>query len=120
MLGGDYVISAAASSRDIRATCTVSVAEDTRFVPQLTKNTVFEEIFLDKRYPKAIMDEFVKTVMPGTEADGGEGLNFDAMRKQNGYVIRQKISAVASADDPMALERLLAETNAKIREYYCK
>ena len=120
VIGGDYVISAAASSRDIRATCTVSVEDDTRFVPQITKNTVFEEIFLDKRYPKAIIDEFVKTVMPSADADSGEGLNFDAMRRQNGYVCRQKIAAVASADDHRALDRLIENTNAKIREYYGK
>ncbi len=120
IIGGEYEISAAASSRDIRATATVSVEEDDRFIPQITKNTVFEEIFLDKRYPKSIIDELVKKLIPSTEADSGEGLNFDAMRSQNAYVIRQKLTAVASIDDYNAIERIVEETNAKIKEYYGK
>lgn len=117
VLGGDYVLSAAASSRDIRIQTTVHVEEDTAFIPQITKNTVFEDLFLDKRYPKAIVDALVKTVIPNA-AENGEGLNFGAMRNQNGHVLRQKISAVASAEDYKALDRLIEETNAKIKEYY--
>ena len=120
VLGGDYVLSAAASSRDLRLQTTVHVEDDTAFIPQITKNTVFEDIFLDARYPKEIMDELVKAVLPNAEAENGEGLNFDAMRRQNGYVLRQKISAVASAADYKALDKLIEATNAKIKEYYSK
>ncbi len=118
VIGGEYEISAAASSRDIRVSTTVSVEDDDRFIPQITKNTVFEDLFVDKRYPKEIVDELVKTLIPSAEEDTGEGLNFEAMRRQNGYVLRQKITAVASVDDSDALERLVEEINAKIREYY--
>ena len=120
IIGGEYEISAAASSRDIRVSTTVSVDDDDRFIPQITKNTVFEDLFVDKRYPKEIVDELVKTLIPSAEEDTGEGLNFEAMRRQNGYVLRQKITAVASVDDCDALERLVEEINAKIREYYGK
>jgi len=119
VLGGDYMLSAAASSRDIRIQTTVHIEEDTAFVPQITKNTVFEDLFLDKRYPKQIVDALVKAVIPNAE-ENGEGLNFDAMRRQNGYVLRQKIAAVASAEDYTALDKLIEETNAKIKEYYEK
>ena len=118
VIGGDYEISAAASSRDIRISITVSVADDDRFVPQITKNTVFEDLFIDKRYPKEIVDELVKILIPSADEDTGEGLNFEAMRKQNGYVLRQKITAVASVSDFDALDRVVDETNEKIRAYY--
>lgn len=119
VIGGDYEISAAASSRDIRRTLHVHVDDDTRFIPQITKNTVFEDLFIDRRYPKQIVDELVKALIPSAE-DAGEGLNFDAMRNQNGYVLRQKIVNVADPAHFDALDKLVEATNAKIRAYYRK
>ena len=119
-IGGDYEISAAASSRDIRLTVKVSVADDDKFVPVVTKNTVFEDLFLDKRYPKAIIDKLVKAVIPEAEDENGEGLNFDAMRNRNGYVLRQRITDLGKKLPPKELDRLIDETNAEIRKYYNK
>ncbi|MBQ9428044.1 MAG: glycoside hydrolase family 3 C-terminal domain-containing protein, partial [Clostridia bacterium] len=118
VIGGDYEISAAASSRDIRQSVTVSVGEDTRFIPQITKNTAFEDLFLDKRYPKAIIDELIAKLVPSAEKDAGEGLDFDAMRGLSSYVLRQKIEAVADPQHFDALDKLIEETNEKIRDYY--
>ncbi|MBQ4556126.1 MAG: glycoside hydrolase family 3 C-terminal domain-containing protein [Clostridia bacterium] len=117
VIGGDYAISAAASSRDIRISTTVSVEDDTSFVPVITKNTVFEDLFVDKRYPKAIVDELVKEVLPQFEGDGEEGLNFDEMRRHNGYVLRQKLTTVKSIEK---LDEIIERANKKLREYYGK
>ncbi len=119
-IGGDYEISAAASSRDIRLTAKVSVADDDRFVPVVTKNTVFEDLFLDKRYPKAVVDKLIKAIFPDVEDEGDEGLNFDAMRRQNGYVLRQRVTTLGKKLPPKELDRLIDETNAEIRNYYNK
>ncbi len=120
VIGGDYEISAAASSRDIRVSTTVSVDDDKKFVPVITKNTVFEELFLDKRLPKAIVDELVSAVYPDIENENGEGLNFDAMRSKNGYVLRQRITHLGNELTPKKLDELIDNANAKIREYYNK
>ena len=117
VIGGDYTISAAASSRDIRISTTVSVEDDTSFVPVITKNTVFEDLFVDKRYPKAIVDELIKEVLPEFDDNGEEGLNFDEMRSHNGYVLRQKLTTVKSIEK---LDEIIERANAKLREYYKK
>ncbi|MBQ2733006.1 MAG: glycoside hydrolase family 3 C-terminal domain-containing protein, partial [Clostridia bacterium] len=114
VLGGDYAISAAASSRDIRLSVTMSV-EDSVSVPVVTKNTTFEDLFHDKRYPKHIVDELIRVILPDNKAETGEGLNFEAMRNMNGYVLRQRITNVKSAK---ALDELIEKTNKAIREYY--
>ncbi|MBQ5809178.1 MAG: glycoside hydrolase family 3 C-terminal domain-containing protein, partial [Clostridia bacterium] len=116
VLGGDYTISAAASSRDIRISTTVSV-EDDASMPVVTKNTTFEDLFYDKRFPKLIVDELVRVILPDNQAETGEGLNFDAMRRINGYVLRQRITNVKSAK---ALDEVIAKANAAIREHYGK
>lgn len=117
VIGGDYTLLAAASSRDIRLSATVSIADDTSFVPEITKNTVFEELFVDKRYPKAIVDEIVREVLPEFDGDGEEGLNFDEMRRHNGYVLRQKLTTAKSIEK---LDEIIEKANAKLREYYKK
>ncbi len=119
-IGGSYEISAAASSRDIRVSTVIDVCDDGRFIPQITKNTVFEELFVDKRYPKAIVDDLIRILYPETEASNGEGLNFDAMRNRNGYVLRQRVTTLGKKLTPEMLDDLIVETNRKIREYYGK
>jgi len=120
IIGGDYRISAAASSRDIRTSVTVSVDDDDRFIPQITPNTPFEEMFLDTRFPKKIIEELVMALYPETKGDNDDGLDFEDLRRINATVPRQKIVFVATKDDPYGLDRLIDETNAKIREYYQK
>ena len=117
VIGGNYEIMAAASSRDIRAKTVVSVDDDKRFIPVIDKNTVFEDLFVDKRYPKEVIDEIVKEVLPMFEANGEEGLNFDEMRRHNGYVLRQKLTTVKSNEK---LDEIIETANAKIKEYYKK
>ena len=120
IIGGDYRISAAASSRDIRTSVTVSVDDDDRFIPQITPNMPFEEMFLDTRFPKKIIEELVMALYPETKSDNDDGLDFEDLRRINATVPRQKIVFVATKDDPYGLDRLIDETNAKIREYYQK
>ena len=114
VLGGEYTVSAAASSRDIRLSVNVTV-EDEASIPVVTKNTTFEDLFYDKRFPKEIVDELIRVIIPDNKAETGEGLNFDAMRNLNGYVLRQRITNVKSAK---ALDDLIDKANKAIREYY--
>ena len=116
------MISAASSSRDIRLTAKVSVCDDEKFIPVITKNTVFEELFLDKRYPKEIIDKLVLRVCPdkGLDAESGEGLDFDAMRKLNGYVLRMRVARLGKKLPPKLLDEYIEEANKEIREYYGK
>ena len=119
-IGGDYVISAAASSRDIRLTAKVSVLDDERFVPEITKNTVFEELFLDKRYPKDVIDELVMRVCPDKEIvlDSIGGIDFDKLRQLNGYTLRMRITRLGKKLPPKLLDKYIEEANAKIKAKY--
>ncbi|MBE6641133.1 MAG: glycosyl hydrolase [Ruminococcaceae bacterium] len=116
VIGGDYDIIAAASSRDLRCSTKVSVENEVT-VPVITKNTTFEDLFYDKRFPKHIVDELVKAVIPNANDNNGEGLDFDAMRNQNGYVLRMKITSIKCGK---SLAELIEKANADIREYYGK
>ncbi|MBR5012277.1 MAG: glycoside hydrolase family 3 C-terminal domain-containing protein, partial [Clostridia bacterium] len=117
VVGGDYEIMAASSSRDIRVKTAVSVDDDNSFIPVIDKNTVFEDLFVDKRYPKEIVDEIITEVLPMFEANGDEGLNFDEMRRHNGYVLRQKLTTVKSIEK---LDEIIETANAKLKKYYEK
>lgn len=118
-IGGEYEISAAASSRDIRLSVTVTVEEDENAVPVVTKNTIFEDLFLDRRYPREVVEKLVTVLFPGTEPQqGGEGLNFDAMRGKNGYVLRQRVTDLGEKLPPQKLDELIAEANGEIRAIY--
>ena len=77
-------------------------------------------MFLDTRFPKKIIEELVMALYPETKSDNDDGLDFEDLRRINATVPRQKIVFVATKDDPYGLDRLIDETNAKIREYYQK
>ena len=114
VIDGDYTVSAAASSRDIRLTAVIGIEAD-RSIPVITKNTVFEDLFYDKRYPKRVVDELVKALIPAAGADNGEGLDFEAMRDQNRFVLRQKITSIKCG---RSIDELVEKANADIREHY--
>ena len=117
IIGGEYEMSVGASSRDLRLSAKVTVGDDTRFVPQIHKNTVFEELSVDTRYPKEIIAELYRDILPENETDFGEGLNFDGLRRRNNYAIRMLIGSRLSAK---ALDKAIEKANAAIREYYAK
>ena len=106
----------------VRSAAKVYVCDDEKFIPVITKNTVFEELFLDKRYPKEIIDKLVLRVCPdkGLDAESGEGLDFDAMRKLNGYVLRMRVTRLGKKLPPKLLDEYIEEANKEIREYYEK
>ncbi len=117
VIGGDYKMLVGASSRDIRLCATVSVADDDRFIPQIYKNTIFEELSVDTRYPREIVAELYRDILPDNETEFGEGLNFDGLRRRNGYSLRQLIG---SRIDAKTLDKAIDKANAAIREYYSK
>ncbi len=120
VISGDYEMKVGASSRDIRLSAVVSVEDDTRFVPVITKNTVYEELILDTRYPREIVAELFRDICPIKDADFGEGLNFDGMRRRNGYVLRQLITSRGGEITSKQLDDAIKKANAAIREYYKK
>lgn len=116
-IGGDYEISAAASSRDIRLSAVIHAQEDPRFIPTVTKNTALEDLLLDKRYPEKVVCDLVRTFFPKLADTDEEGLNFEAMRKNDSHVLRQRITN-ACKTSTKELDALIDAANAAIRAYY--
>lgn len=69
VLGGDYVLSAGGSSRDLPLSAVVTVEEDMRFLPVVDENTAIETLLFDTRIPRDAVRKLLEKVLPPQVAE---------------------------------------------------
>lgn len=103
VLGGDYVLSAGGSSRDLPLSAVVTVEEDMRFLPVVDENTTIETLLFDTRIPRDAVRKLLEKVLPPQVAEsyfadedaviggcsGSCSYANPVVRHRAGYVLRQ-------------------------------
>lgn len=103
VLGGDYVLSAGGSSRDLPLSAVVTVEEDMRFLPVVDENTTIETLLFDTRIPRDAVRKLLEKVLPPQVAEsyfadedaviggcsGSCSYTNPVVRHRAGYVLRQ-------------------------------
>lgn len=103
VLGGDYVLSAGGSSRDLPLSAVVTVEEDMRFLPTVDENTAMETLLFDMRIPRDAVRKLLEKVLPPQVAEsyfadkdvviggcsGSCSYANPVVRHRAGYVLRQ-------------------------------
>ena len=103
VLGGDYVLSAGGSSRDLPLSTVVTVEEDMRFLPVVDENTTIETLLFDTRIPRDAVRKLLEKVLPPQVAEsyfadegvviggcsGSCSYTNPVVRHRAGYVLRQ-------------------------------
>ena len=69
VLGGDYVLSAGGSSRDLPLSAVITVEEDMRFLPTVDENTAMETLLFDMRIPRDAVRTLLEKVLPPQVAE---------------------------------------------------
>ena len=101
VLGGDYVLSAGGSSRDLPLSSTITVEEDMRFLPAVDENTAMEALLFDTRIPRDAVRTLLEKILPPQVAEsffadegavvgsGSCGYTNPVVRHRANYVLRQ-------------------------------
>lgn len=103
VLGGDYVLSAGGSSRDLPLSAVITVEEDMRFLPVVDENTTIETLLFDTRIPRDAVRKLLEKVLPPQVAEsyfadedaviggcsGSCSYANPVVRHRAGYVLRQ-------------------------------
>ena len=99
VLGGDYVLSAGGSSRDLPLSATITVEEDMRFLPAVDENTAMEALLFDARIPRDAVRTLLEKVLPPQVAEsffadedavvGSCSYTNPIVRHRANYVLRQ-------------------------------
>ena len=101
VIGGNYVLSAGGSSRDLPLSAVITVEEDMRFLPTVDKNTAIETLLFDTRIPRDAARTLLKKVLPTQVAEsffadagavvgsGSCSYTNPVVRHRANYVLRQ-------------------------------
>lgn len=121
-IGGTYELLAGPHSRELPLSATITVEEDDRFVPQITKDTTVEDIMLDERIPRAVAKELLCTVFSPASIAKMEEHPFDMynpeIRPRRDRVLRMFIADRGGALTVETLYAAIERANAAICEAY--
>ena len=119
-IGGAYALLAGPHSRELPLTATITVEEDDRFLPQITKDTTVEDIMLDERIPRAVAKELLCVVLPPVTVAKMEERPFDMynpeIRPKRDRVLRMFIADRGGALSLETLYAAIDRANAAIRD----
>jgi beta-glucosidase len=109
--GGEYVVAVGASSRDLRASGSVTVAGDALRIP-LTLESTLMEVLADPVAASMVTDTFA-ALMPAEDLDETEAMGVDILSLIGSAPVGRMISLSGGALTLEQLEQLLAKANAE-------
>ena len=123
-LGGAYALLAGASSRNLPLSAIITVEEDDRFMPVITKDTTVEDIVRDERIPRPVAKELLRAVFSPEAFARMEEHPFDMnnleVRRRRDRVLRMFIPDRGGAVTAKALYRAIEQANTAIQQAFAK
>ena len=121
-IGGEYELLAGAGSRDLPLSATITVEDDDRFMPLITKDTTLEDIVLDARIPRPAAKELLRAVFAPDAFAKLEEHAFDMnnmeLRRRRDKVLRMFIPDRGGAVTTESLHAAIDKANAAIRDAF--
>jgi beta-glucosidase len=109
--GGEYAVSVGASSRDLRASGSVTVAGDALRIPLTLESTLME--VLSDPVAAAIVTETFAALMPPDDLDATDAMGVDILSLIGSAPVSRVVSLSGGEVTREQLEQLLAKANAE-------